>query len=204
MLTDTIVFKRGSNGINSQSSKTIFKWTNNNTSIGLGVSGDGNITPFLTINKKNKNDTAQIIVTSEINGCLGTKDTFLLIVRAEALSTYYKDEDGDGFGNPAITITICDLNAPANYVSNKLDCDDSYKSIKPYPTLNAVQDKIFCFGMLTDSIVFTRSVNGMVVHSSKISYKWTNNNPAIGLVASGSGNIAPFLTINNKNKNDKL
>jgi gliding motility-associated-like protein len=202
MLTDTIVFSRGSNGINSTSSKTIFKWSNNNTSIGLGVSGNGNITPFLTINKKNKNDTAQIIVTSEINGCLGTKDTFLLIVRAEALSTYYKDEDGDGFGNPSITITICDLNAPANYVSNKLDCDDSDKSIKPYPTLNAVQDKIFCFGMLTDSIVFTRSVNGMMVNSSKISYKWTNNNPAIGLVASGSGNIAPFLTINNKNKND--
>jgi gliding motility-associated-like protein len=202
MLTDTIVFKRGSNGINSQSSKTIFKWTNNNTSIGLGVSGDGNITPFLTINKKNKNDTAQIIVTSEINGCFGTKDTFLLIVRAEALSTYYKDEDGDGFGNPAISVTICDLNAPANYVSNKLDCDDSDKSIKPYPTITAVQDKSFCFGMLTDSIHFTRSVNGMMVNSSKISYKWINNNPAIGLVASGSGNIGSFLTKNTKSRND--
>jgi gliding motility-associated-like protein len=202
MLTDTIVFSRGSNGINSTSSKTIFKWSNNNTSIGLGVSGNGNITPFLTINKKNKNDTAQIIVTSEINGCLGTKDTFLLIVRAEALSTYYKDEDGDGFGNPSITITICDLNAPANYVSNKLDCDDSDKSIKPYPTLNAVQDKLFCVGMLTDTILFNRGSNGININSNKISYKWTNNNIAIGLLASGSGNIVPFLTINTKNKND--
>jgi gliding motility-associated-like protein len=202
MLTDTIVFKRGSNGINSPSSKTIFKWTNNNPAIGLGASGSGNILPFLTMNNKNRNDTSKIIVTSEINGCLGTKDTFLLIVRAEALSTYYKDEDGDGYGNPAVSITICDLNAPAKYVSNKLDCDDNDNTIKPYPTLTAVQDKSFCFGMLTDSIVFTRSVNGIVVNSSKISYKWINNNPGIGLAASGSGNIASFLTKNTKSRND--
>ena len=126
----------------------------------------------------------------------------MLIVRNEALSTYYKDEDGDGYGNPAVSITICDLNAPAKYVSNKLDCDDNDNTIKPYPTLTAVPDKSFCFGMLTDSIVFTRSVNGIVVNSSKISYKWINNNPGIGLAASGSGNILPFLTKNIKSRND--
>jgi len=202
MLTDSIVFKRGSNGINSLSSKTMYKWINNNPAIGLAASGSGNIAPFFTTNIKGKNDTAQIIVTPEINGCLGIKDTFLLIVRNEALSTYYKDEDGDGFGNPAISVTICDLNAPAGFVSNNLDCDDSDNTIKPYPTLTAVQDKSFCFGMLTDSVNFTRSVNGTVVNSSKISYKWTNNNTAIGLAASGIGNIVPFLTENIKTGND--
>jgi hypothetical protein len=126
----------------------------------------------------------------------------LLIVRAEALSTYYKDEDGDGFGNPAISVTICNLNAPANYVSNKLDCDDSDDTIKPYPTVTNIQDKSFCIGVLTDSIVFTRTVNGMVVNSNKISYKWINNNPGIGLAASGNGSIAPFFTTNTKSKND--
>jgi gliding motility-associated-like protein len=202
MLTDSIVFKRGSNGINSPSSKTIYKWINNNPAIGLAASGNGNIAPFFTTNIKSRNDTAQIIVTPEINGCLGIKDTFLVIVRNEALSTYYKDEDGDGFGNPAISVTICDLNAPANYVSNKLDCDDSDNTIKPYPTLTSVQDNSFCIGVLTDSIVFTRTVNGMVVNSNKISYKWINNNPAIGLAASGNGKIAPFFTTNTKSKND--
>jgi gliding motility-associated-like protein len=202
MLTDSIVFKRGSNGVNSPSSKTIYKWINNNPAIGLAASGTGNIVPFFTTNIKSRNDTAQIIVTPEINGCLGIKDTFLLIVRNEALSTYYKDEDGDGFGNPAVSVTICDVNAPANYVANKLDCDDGDNTIKPYPTLTAVQDKSFCFGMFTDSVNFTRSVNGIVVNSSKISYKWINNNPGIGLAASGNGSIAPFITTNTKSSND--
>ncbi|MFN5789287.1 MAG: T9SS type B sorting domain-containing protein, partial [Bacteroidota bacterium] len=202
MLTDSILFNRGSNGINSLSSKTIFKWTNNNPSIGLGVSGSGNIIPFLTFNNKNKNDTAQIIVTPEINGCLGIKDTFLLIVKAEALSTYYKDEDGDGFGNPTTAIKVCDVNVPATFASNKLDCDDSDNSIKPYPTVTAVQDKSFCIGVLTDSIFLNRGSNGININSNKISYKWTNNNTAIGLLASGSGNIAPFFTTNTKSRND--
>jgi gliding motility-associated-like protein len=184
------------------SNKISYKWINNNPSIGLAVSGNGNIAPFLTTNIKGKNDTAQIIVTPEINGCLGIKDTFLLIVRAEALSTYYKDEDGDGFGNPAISITICDLNAPANYVSNKLDCDDSDNTIKPYPTVTNIKDKSFCIGVLTDSVIFTRSLNGMVVNSSNIIFQWVNNNTDIGLVASGRGNILPFFTTNIKNRND--
>jgi gliding motility-associated-like protein len=184
------------------SSKISYKWINNNPGIGLAASGSGNILPFITTNTKSSNDTAQIIVTPEINGCLGIKDTFLLIVRAEALSTYYKDEDGDGFGNPAISVTICDFNAPANYVANKIDCDDGDNTINPYGTVTNTQDKSFCIGILTDSIVFTRSVNGIVVNSSNIIFQWVNNNTDIGLVASGRGNILPFFTTNIKNRND--
>jgi len=85
LLTDSVNFTRSVNGMVVNSSNIIYQWVNNNTDIGLVASGRGNILPFFTINNKNRNDTAQIIVTPEINGCLGIKDTFLLIVKADSL-----------------------------------------------------------------------------------------------------------------------
>ncbi len=39
---------------------------------------------------------------------------------------YYRDIDGDGFGDPNDVVFACDTNiAPAGYVSNNLDCNDS-------------------------------------------------------------------------------
>lgn len=38
-------------------------------------------------------------------------------------TTYYRDADGDGFGNIAITTSAC--SAPAGYVANNTDCNDA-------------------------------------------------------------------------------
>lgn len=43
--------------------------------------------------------------------------------------TWYRDADGDGFGNPALTLSSCA--APAGYVSNNQDCDDTNAEINP-------------------------------------------------------------------------
>jgi hypothetical protein len=40
------------------------------------------------------------------------------------LDTFYRDADGDGFGNPAISITSCRI-PEEGYVINNLDCNDS-------------------------------------------------------------------------------
>ena len=37
----------------------------------------------------------------------------------------YRDLDGDGHGNPAVTWSLCDGPAPAGYVGNSDDCDDT-------------------------------------------------------------------------------
>jgi gliding motility-associated-like protein len=198
LLSDTIFLKRGTNGVNSLSSKTIYKWKNNNSSIGLGASGSGTIAPFLTVNSKNVVDSARIIITPELNGCIGVIDTFLLFVKAEKLVTYYKDADGDGFGDALDSIKICDAIIPPNYVSNKLDCDDKDNAIKPYPTVEKIQDFTFCSGIKTDTIFLKQANEGINSKAGNIIFKWTNNNSAVGLVDSGSGNIVPFFSSNTK------
>jgi chitinase len=46
-----------------------------------------------------------------------------------AVTTFYKDEDGDGFGNPAKPFQAC--TAPQGYVSNKDDTDDTNAKVHP-------------------------------------------------------------------------
>jgi len=44
-------------------------------------------------------------------------------------TTYYKDADGDGYGDPAKTSTAC--TAPPGYVAQKGDCDDADPNVNP-------------------------------------------------------------------------
>lgn len=53
------------------------------------------------------------------NDCNGLSDEGL------TLYTFYADNDHDGFGNPATSVTDCIDTAPQNFVSNNLDCDDT-------------------------------------------------------------------------------
>lgn len=46
-----------------------------------------------------------------------------------ALSTYYADADGDGYGNPALTVLGCQ--APMGYVVLGTDCDDTRNNVHP-------------------------------------------------------------------------
>ena len=44
-------------------------------------------------------------------------------------NTFYADSDGDGYGNPDITISNC--GAPIGYTDNSLDCNDSDSNVYP-------------------------------------------------------------------------
>jgi hypothetical protein len=46
-------------------------------------------------------------------------------------SVWYGDSDQDGYGNPADRIVVCGVPAPAGYVQNSTDCDDTDALVHP-------------------------------------------------------------------------
>ncbi len=44
-------------------------------------------------------------------------------------TTWYLDDDGDGFGDPSVAVTSC--NAPSGYITDNTDCDDTNPNINP-------------------------------------------------------------------------
>jgi Putative metal-binding motif len=59
------------------------------------------------------------------NNCDGRTDENL------PLFTYFRDTDGDGFGDFFITLDTCRSTPPDGFVANNLDCDDSEPGISP-------------------------------------------------------------------------
>ena len=61
-------------------------------------------------------------------------------ITLEAMTTYYGDADGDGYGDPANTTEACA--APAGYVTDNTDCDDTNAAVNPGATevCNGIDD----------------------------------------------------------------
>ncbi|MCW3082798.1 MAG: hypothetical protein JWP12_164 [Bacteroidetes bacterium] len=57
-----------------------FNWTNSDPSIGLAANGTGNVPAFTAINTGAYAITATITVTPTVNGCIGTPDTYTIMV----------------------------------------------------------------------------------------------------------------------------
>lgn len=66
-------------------------------------------------------------------------------------------------------------------------------SVLPIPVISVPAPQTVCSGSLTAAVVFT-SFNAAV---ASFSYSWTNDQPSIGLPASGTGDIPSFVAINN-------
>jgi hypothetical protein len=62
--------------------------------------------------------------------------------------------------------------------------------VKPAPVVSAVANQSFCAGNNTNAVTFISNTAGTI-------FSWTNSNTSIGLVASGTNNIASFVAQNN-------
>jgi uncharacterized delta-60 repeat protein/gliding motility-associated-like protein len=60
-------------------------------------------------------------------------------------------------------------------------------TVNPTPTVNAVTSQTICNGSATTAVIFGGTAS---------TYSWTNGNTAIGLAASGTGNISSFTAVN--------
>ncbi|MDI9533350.1 MAG: hypothetical protein QM238_06825, partial [Bacteroidota bacterium] len=125
---------------------TTYAWSNDNTAIGLGASGTGNLPAFTATNSGTAPITATITVTPTFtNGgqsCPGTPQTF--------------------------TITV-----------------------NPSGQVNKPADQVHCNNASVPELTFTTNRSG-----GTTTYAWTNSNTAIGLGASGTGNLPSFTATN--------
>jgi hypothetical protein len=64
-------------------------------------------------------------------------------------------------------------------------------TVNPTSTLDDVPNRVVCSNLLTGAVNFTSPVTG-----GTLLYNWVNDTPAMGLPASGSGNIPSFTPLN--------
>jgi Concanavalin A-like lectin/glucanases superfamily/Secretion system C-terminal sorting domain/Putative metal-binding motif/Fibronectin type III domain len=85
-------------------------------------------------------------ITGQVSGGCQT-------LTSSTLYTFYKDADGDGFGDPSVSAQSCEL--PPTYVTNTLDCDDTKASV--YPDAPEICDGLDnnCNGSIDEGVTTT-------------------------------------------------
>ncbi|MFM7201659.1 MAG: MopE-related protein [Myxococcota bacterium] len=78
------------------------------------------------------NDTTSAVKPTASEVCDGLDNDCDSAVDEGLTSTFYQDSDGDGYGNPSVSVTAC--SKPTGYVTNSTDCNDSNASVRPGAT----------------------------------------------------------------------
>ena len=99
-------------------------------------------------NNTDCDDTKAAVHPGAVEICNGIDDNCNGQIDEEVKSTFYLDSDGDGYGNAATSTQAC--TAPAGYVSNNTDCDDTKASVNPVATevCNGIDDN--CNGQVDE------------------------------------------------------
>ena len=129
---------------------TNYSWINDNAAIGLGLSGSGNIPPFIAANPGSTPLVSNVVVTPEIAGCYGSTDSFSITIN----QTF----------DSATDTTVCATELPfdwngltfaaagsqtATLASVVTGCDSLTTlnvTVNPLPFVDAGPDLTLCFG----------------------------------------------------------
>jgi hypothetical protein len=125
----------------------------------------------------------------------GGKDTssavFCVVNNVSSLPYYYKDNDGDGYGDPAQIYQVCDAPGPG-FVNNNLDCDDENpNSIQIGITFEfkdssgIYNDGHVCAG---DSVIITSK-------SKSFQYIWSNLSTSFQLFLAPTSSATYTITV---------
>jgi predicted outer membrane repeat protein len=74
------------------------------------------------------------------NNCDATIDDADPMLDVSTTSRFFRDSDGDGYGDPSAAVDACE--EPTGYVESSADCDDSAVSVHPgaFETCNGIDD----------------------------------------------------------------
>jgi hypothetical protein len=75
------------------------------------------------------NDARADVYPGHAEACDGIDNNCNTTIDEGVQTTYYRDADGDGYGNPAQTTMACSL--PVAYVANNTDCNDGASAVHP-------------------------------------------------------------------------
>jgi hypothetical protein len=194
-----------------------FSWTNDNTAIGLGASGNGNIN-FTTAGVANQQIAMVTVTAQNVFNCPSNPVSFSIVVNpapvldplnnlsvcggAPIAVNFGSSVPGSTFtwtnSNPAIGLGATgngDLNFTAANVSavqtGTISVTPNFGgcpgvagtftiTVAPAPSVNPINNVVVCAGAPV-GVTFSGTAGA--------TFSWTNSNPAIGLGASGSGNI---------------
>ena len=200
-----------------------FNWTNSNTNTGLGASGTGDYASFTATNITTAAISSAISVTPVLNGCFGNPTSYTLTVNPTpappatntvapyclnapaSLLTALSSTGGSllwwgtsaAGGTSSTTATLPSTATDGTtvyYVSQTvLGCESPRAAItvtvNPLPVINDPVDTAVCSGVNVPARSFTSTPGGATLN-------WVNNNTAIGLAASGTGNVPAFTSTN--------
>ncbi len=129
--------------------------------------------------------------------CLGQVTTFADLTAGVPGGSIYAWTFGDATNSAQPTTLIHAYQGPGTYTSTLsittgAGCVSSATLsvlVKPIPVVTAVPDVAYCPNVNTTPINFVSTPAGST-------FNWTNSNAAIGLPASGTGNIASFASVN--------
>jgi len=150
------------------------------------------------------NPVAKVNAVSNIKLCNNEQSTVIAFGSNVTGTTYKWENDNTSIGLsttgngtiPVFTATntgIVPIIATITVTPTANGCEGTKNSftitINPTPTVDKPADQTVCNGFKTTDINFTENI-------ATTTYNWTNDKPAIGLAAIGSGNIPEFTAVN--------
>ncbi len=161
------------------------------------------------------NPTANVIQPADQIVCHegSTEEVILETLNSGGLITYTWTNDQPSIGlpasgsgnipsfvalNPGNSPVVATIVATPDFENGSVNCDGPVKAftitVNPTAQIDLPDNQVVCNDAPTLPIIFTTTNSGGVT-----TYTWTNDQPSIGLAASGSGDIPVFIVTNPDN-----